>query len=1023
MTPINAHPRAPTDQTGTHWRHTSSYHGPWLNLPPEVLESLAFSNFWSPRPRPIDPAVFFDLVKIRRLIDDATSLAVRAANGTTSAGLHTSLGAANGILNGTDAEILGIGSARGGGGGHHAKLSRERRHRMREHATQKLSHAYQLDEIAASVATMQAASAIEDVAKHVLQRNGEDADAQYVHFFHEKVPSLAMPQNTTLDPLNDVIRQKPTEASPYRTRAVAWVFKDDFLYRALIATKKIKPDPAQHRLALQLQKLYFRLKDYSPEIEYRYRLEKIGRRHRRPNPTTTTTADPGNNDGAEQRGRSPSPTTDRGILSALLPFSKSPSSTLALIRTTPLHNSALSIDSPQGMLLYGEVGRGKSMLLDLLYDSLPSRKKRRWHFNTFMLDLFRRIEMARLERIEDEGFAGFRQSLFGGKSGDQNEHVVLSLAKETISESPILFLDEFQMPDRTASKLINSFFTAFFHLGGVLVASSNRMPEELSKAAGIEFGGRHHKMGGMGFGGGFWGLGWGLSRSSEGERAAKTDFGLFLEVLKARCEVWEMEGEKDWRREEDHDNLELATTDAMEDHEMPTVEKPLLSTSTSAEGAVATQLPQESAADSPPHYHIKIPSTEEPESSSALSQFESDIHALNPSKTWHPTTLTVYARPLRLETTYNKILKASFSDLCATYLGPADYVTLCSTFHTLIITDVPVLTLAQKNEARRFITLLDALYETSSWSSDFDDSELDTDSITSESFSEIYQDSIAPFRPNVSSYTESSSNKYEEGVSVMPSPSFTPSLRNPTLRSVLADEDADFGPTYGNGRGHGISNSSTASRFGEDTSGVVSGPDFTSTSALTGEDERFAYKRARSRLWEMCGRRWWDERLPRKNAAAESEKFQNLDDDDQDGYMRWWRPVARDGRFWERFEDNNDENKINEAAYGDEEADAQSESTTRGIFSSSSTFEDIYPQSKGSSGSDPFSTSSSSSPYRNRTQESPPKFAGYHAWGMMKWGNKAGDWGKGVDADRIKKRGINKDNLNDKNNYKNSSSK
>ncbi|KAL2400177.1 hypothetical protein ABEF93_006037 [Exophiala dermatitidis] len=227
LTEASASPTSLLICRNKHWRHTSSYHGPWLNLPPEVLESLAFSNFWSPRPRPIDPAVFFDLVKIRRLIDDATSLAVRAANGTTSAGLHTSLGAANGILNGTDAEILGIGSARGGGGGHHAKLSRERRHRMREHATQKLSHAYQLDEIAASVATMQAASAIEDVAKHVLQRNGEDADAQYVHFFHEKVPSLAMPQNTTLDPLNDVIRQKPTEASPYRTRAVAWVFKDD----------------------------------------------------------------------------------------------------------------------------------------------------------------------------------------------------------------------------------------------------------------------------------------------------------------------------------------------------------------------------------------------------------------------------------------------------------------------------------------------------------------------------------------------------------------------------------------------------------------------------------------------------------------------------------------------------------------------------------------------------------------------------------------------------------------------------
>ncbi|EXJ86096.1 hypothetical protein A1O1_06465 [Capronia coronata CBS 617.96] len=224
-----------------HWRHISSYHGPWLNLPPEVLESLAFSNFYSPRPRPIDPAVFFDLVKIRRLIDDATSLAVRAANGTTSASLHTSMNAANGIFNGSDAEILGIGSVRGGG---NAKLSRERKHRMREHATQKLSHAYQLDEIAASVATMQAASAIDDVARHVLQRNVEDPDAQYVHFFHEKVPSLAMPQYTTLDPLNHVIRQKPTEASPYRTRAVARVFKDDLEGAARDCTEGL----AVHRL-------------------------------------------------------------------------------------------------------------------------------------------------------------------------------------------------------------------------------------------------------------------------------------------------------------------------------------------------------------------------------------------------------------------------------------------------------------------------------------------------------------------------------------------------------------------------------------------------------------------------------------------------------------------------------------------------------------------------------------------------------------------------------------------------------
>jgi hypothetical protein len=197
-----------------------------LNLPPEVLESLAYSNYYSPHPRPIDPAVFFDLVKIRRLIDDATSLAVRAANGTTSAALSSSLSATNGILGSSDAEILGLGSSRGGG---HAKLSRERKHRMREHATQKLAHAYRLDEIAASVSTMQSASALEEVAKFVLQREQHDPDAQYVHFFHEKIPSRALAASTTLDELTDIINKQPTEAATYRTRAVTRIFKDDFL--------------------------------------------------------------------------------------------------------------------------------------------------------------------------------------------------------------------------------------------------------------------------------------------------------------------------------------------------------------------------------------------------------------------------------------------------------------------------------------------------------------------------------------------------------------------------------------------------------------------------------------------------------------------------------------------------------------------------------------------------------------------------------------------------------------------------
>lgn len=211
---------------GRHWRYISSFHGPWLQLPPEILETLANANYNTPRPRPIDPAVFFDLVKIRRLVDDATNLAVRAASGVASSALSN----------------LGGASHHGGigGGGGHAKLSRERKHRMREQATQKLAKAYRLDEIASSVATMQSTSTLEDVASLVLQRSPDDPDAKYVHFFHEKIPSRQLAESTSLVPLDEVITGRPNEAEPLRTRATVRVFKEDYERAAKDLTEALK---------------------------------------------------------------------------------------------------------------------------------------------------------------------------------------------------------------------------------------------------------------------------------------------------------------------------------------------------------------------------------------------------------------------------------------------------------------------------------------------------------------------------------------------------------------------------------------------------------------------------------------------------------------------------------------------------------------------------------------------------------------------------------------------------------------
>lgn len=173
-----------------------------------------------PLPRPVDPAVFYDLVKIRSLVDDATDLAVRAANGVSSSSMSSSLG--GGAAH--QMQALGLGLVNNGG----MKLSPERRFKLREQATQKLSRAYRIDEIASSVATMQSTSTLENVAGLVLQRAPSDPDANYVHFFHEKIPSRQLAECTDLRALDLIISQQHGDCEPLRTRAIVRMFKNDF---------------------------------------------------------------------------------------------------------------------------------------------------------------------------------------------------------------------------------------------------------------------------------------------------------------------------------------------------------------------------------------------------------------------------------------------------------------------------------------------------------------------------------------------------------------------------------------------------------------------------------------------------------------------------------------------------------------------------------------------------------------------------------------------------------------------------
>ncbi|KAK3985997.1 hypothetical protein QBC44DRAFT_145135 [Cladorrhinum sp. PSN332] len=203
-----------------HWRYISAYHGGWLQLPPEILENLANLNYNTPRPRPIDPAVFFDVSKIRRLVDQATGLAIRAASGQAS----------NNQLPGTSShshQAASLGTLPGFRSGRE-QMSSERKFRVREQACQKLACAYRLDEIACSVNIMQSASALEKVGKEVLDRSPHDPDATYVHFFHEKIPSRQLAECTDFNALNTVIQWRPKDPEPLRTRGTVKIFKKDF---------------------------------------------------------------------------------------------------------------------------------------------------------------------------------------------------------------------------------------------------------------------------------------------------------------------------------------------------------------------------------------------------------------------------------------------------------------------------------------------------------------------------------------------------------------------------------------------------------------------------------------------------------------------------------------------------------------------------------------------------------------------------------------------------------------------------
>ncbi|MBY0613326.1 MAG: AFG1 family ATPase [Beijerinckiaceae bacterium] len=261
----------------------------------------------------------------------------------------------------------------------------------------------------------------------------------------------------------------------------------------------------------------------------------------------------------------------------------------------------------KGLYIWGSVGRGKTMLMDMFFEQIPVTRKRRAHFHSFMADVHERIHQ-------------WRQADHGTKAPDPIEPVAEALA----GEAWVLCFDEFTVTDITDAMILGRLFKALWAKGVVIVATSNVEPSQLYKN--------------------------GLNRAL---------FTPFIDLLLANVAVVELDARTDYRLEK-------------------------------LGGGTLFYAPNDER---------------------ARLEMDAWWKKLTGSDRRKPTRIVVKSREVEIPAAASGVARFGFEDLCAKPLGASDYLAIARAYHTILIEDVPRMDLARRNEAKRFITLIDVLYE------------------------------------------------------------------------------------------------------------------------------------------------------------------------------------------------------------------------------------------------------------------------------------------------------------------------